>query len=94
MREETKRNVEMERSRKRNNYSVVLPKITLEEQKKTIRREGELLSKFKIMNLKYEARKIATELVTMMIGKSVEIYHRKSQYFKKGAPKKISDMLG
>lgn len=78
---------------KRVSQSVVLPKLSLAEQKKTIRKEGLLLQKYKRINLHHEAKKIVLDLLYQFIGKSVEIYQRKHDYFKKTVSTKISEML-
>ena len=57
-------------SRKLTN-SVVLPKLTLAEQRNKLKQEGTLLAKYRKNNRHYEAKKIALDILYQVIGHSV-----------------------
>lgn len=50
------------------------------------------MEKYKLINLRYEAKKIAMDLLYQVIGRAVELYHRKAGFSKKNN-KKISELL-
>ena len=73
---------------------MVLPRLTLEERKKTIRHEVEVLVRSRVVNERYEARKIVWGVLQQVIEGAVEVYHRKKQRYQgKNNNRKISELL-